>query len=412
MNYLHLSKLASRISICYSIVVFVLLLILTAPVAAAYVDQDNDERSRAFRLYKEAKYIEALPAFEKFAASHPEDKEVIETLGFLVVSQTAYLKDPVARKEARKRGREILLRAQKLGAESALLRSMLAAIPEDGGEDTNFSTRKEVDDAMREGEAAFASGNFSKAVESYQRALLFDPKVYEAALFTGDVYYKTGEQQKAGEWFARAVAIDPNRETAYRYWGDSLMHQGRLNDARHKFIEAFIAEPYNRLARAGFVNWGQKANVVLAHPKLEIPTSVTPQQNGQTTINLDPKTLKEGDKTGSGAAWMMYGIVRASWVTTEFAKQYPKEKTYRHSLKEEATAFRAALKVLNEKDAKEIDPSLRTAMKLDKEGLLEAYILLAMADSGIAQDFAEYRKSNLENLRRYVVQYVVAGGGQ
>jgi hypothetical protein len=100
-------------------------------------------------------------------------------------------------------------------------------------------------------------------------------------------------------------------------------------------------------------------------------------------------------------------------VSTEFAKQYPNEKTYRHSLKEETAAIRAALKVLDEqKGGANADQSLQILKKLEKDGLLEAFILLAMPDQGIAADFEGYRKSNAENLRRYVKQYVMTGGGQ
>jgi hypothetical protein len=84
-------------------------------------------------------------------------------------------------------------------------------------------------------------------------------------------------------------------------------------------------------------------------------------------------------------------------------------------LKEEADAMRAALKVLAEQkggDANKIDPSLEVIKKLDKEGLLEAYILLALPDEGIANDFPAYRKSNVEDLRRYVKLYVMTGGGK
>ena len=67
---------------------------------------------------------------------------------------------------------------------------------------------------------------------------------------------------------------------------------------------------------------------------------------------------------------MTYGMVRASWVSSEFAKQYPGEKAYRHTLKEEATAIRTALKVLSEQkdvDPLQIDPSLQVLSKLDKQ---------------------------------------------
>jgi tetratricopeptide (TPR) repeat protein len=389
--------------------ILVLLLLASFVTATA---QDNPDRQRAFQLYKDAKYVEALPLFEKLATAHPDDRDVLETYGMLVLTQTAYLKDAAARKQARARGRELLLKAQKLGADNLLLKAMLEEVPIDGGDDTAFSTKKEVDEAMREGEGAFASGNFPKAIEMYQRALLLDPKLYEAALFTGDVYFKTADQPKAGEWFARAVAINPDRETAYRYWGDSLMKQGKVTEAGEKFVEAFIAEPYNRLARAGLVNWGERVNVKLAHPRVKVPTDVK-SKDKNTTITFDANILNKDDKkNGAAAAWMAYGIIRASW-QSEFAKQYPNEKTYRHSLKEEAAALRGAIEaVQNQKvDPKNEDPSLQILRKLNKEGLLEAFILLALPDAGIANDFPAYRKTNIEDLRRYVKLYVMTGGG-
>jgi tetratricopeptide (TPR) repeat protein len=386
--------------------IFVLLLLVPAVTATA---QDDPDRSRAFQLYKDAKFTEALPLFEKLATAHPDDRQIAELHAILVATQAVYLKDPEARKQARLRGRELLLRAQKLGADSPLLHSLLESITPDG--DIGFSAKKEVDEAMREGESAFASGNFSKAIEMYQRALLLDPNLYEAALFIGDVYFKNADQPKAGEWFARAIQINPDRETAYRYWGDSLMKQGKVTEAGDKFVEAFIAEPYNRLARAGFVQWGERVNIQLAHPRVEFPASVAQKGENQTTITLDPKMF-EKEKDPSSAAWMIYSLTRATWPAGEFVKQYPNEKAYRHSLKEEAAAIRAALKSLDEKKAPSADQSLQILKKLEKDGLLEAFILLAMPDQGIAADFAGYRKSNVDNLRRYVKQYVLTGGGQ
>lgn len=385
-----------------------LLLALSVTVVA-----QDEERRRAFQLYKDAKYTEALPVFEKLAAANPNDRDVIEALGLMTASQTAYLKAPEARKQARVRAREFLLRAQSLGADSALIKWMLeSVVPEGGGDNSAFSTKKEVDDAMREGEEAFASGNLPKALEMYKRALLLDPKLYEAALFIGDVYFKSADHANAGEWYGRAIAMNPDRETAYRYWGDSLMKQGRFTDAGDKFVEAYLAEPYSRLSRAGFLNWGEKAHITLAHPEVDVPTNVTTKDKS-TTISLDANILTKNDKSGAGPAWLAYGIIRASW-QTEFAKQYPNEKAYRHSLKEEAAALRGALEALkNQKiDPKNIDPSLQVLQKLEKEGLLEPFILLALPDAGIAQDFADYRQANLEKLRRYVKDYVLTGGGR
>ena len=391
------------------LLIFVCLAITPSVIA----QKDDPDRKRAFELYDDAQWIEALPLFEKLAVRYPEDGKVLEALGMLLIGQTAYVKDAEARKVARKRGRELLVKAQSLGVDNALLKQTIEAIPPDGGIDTGFSLKKEVDEAMREGEAAFARNDMPKALEMYQRALLLDPKMYEAALFAGDVYYKTAEQKKASEWFARAAAINPYRETAYRYWGDSLMKQGRVTEAGDKFVEAYIAEPYSRLARAAFINWGNKIQIQLGHPEIDIPANVSAKGENQTTLNLDPNLFKKDASANSSAAWMMYGIARAAWPNGEFAKNYPEEKKYRHSLKEEAAAMRSAIKVLEEKKIKDqnsIDKSLLLIMKLDKEGLLESFILLAMPDEGIAQDFGPYRRTNVENLRRYVKDYVLTGG--
>lgn len=392
-----------------------LLFVVSFSSALGAQQQPDPERVRAFKLYEDAQYTEALPAFEKLVAKYPEDRDVIMTYGFLVLAQTAYQKDAAARKDARRRGRELLVKAQQLGANNQLLNSMLEAVPPDGGDDAKLSTKKEAEEAMREGEAAFAKKDFPKAIELYQRALLLDPQLYEAALFTGDCYYASADQRKAGEWFARATAINPDRETAYRYWGDALMKQGRVTEAGDKFVEAYLAEPYSRMSRSAFLDWGQRVNIMINHPHVEIPTNVSSQKEGEVTINLDPNALKKDDKSGAGPAWITYGLIRGTWRSTEFAKQYPNEKQYRHSLKEEAAALRTALKVFSEdktKKAPNADPSLTLLAKLDKEGLLESFILLALPDEGIAQDYPAYRRTNLEDLRRYVKQYVLTGGGQ
>jgi hypothetical protein len=392
-------------------IAFTLVFLLTCSLAQAWAAQEDPERTRAFQLYEDAKYAEALPVFEKLAEKYPEDRDLIKTYGFLVLGQNTYVKDPAARKEARRRGRELLARAQQLGANDALLKSMLEAVPPDGGDDAKFSTQKEAEDAMREGEAAFAKKEFPKALEMYQLALLFDPKLYEAALFTGDVYYATAELKKAGEWFARAAAIDPERETAFRYWGDALMKQGRLTEAGDKFIEAYLVEPYGRMTRVAFLDWGKRANINLNHPQIDIPANIAPGSDGNITINLG--ALNKDDKGGAGAAWITYSLIRASWQQKEFAKQYPNEKEYRHSLKEEAAALRNALKVYEEQkktQPKATDASLQLFGKLEREGFLESFILLALPDAGIVQDYVEYRRTNLDPLRRYVKQYVLTGG--
>lgn len=416
------SVAAPRRSLHTFMPVVALLLIIAGSqhlAVAQMIEDYADQRKLGFQLYKENNFTAALPVFERLAAANPKDREVVEYLGIMLIGSATGLKDQGERRVARARGRSFLVKAQEMGADDLLLKEMLAQIPEDGRTVDNFSIKKEVDDAMREGEAAFGANEFDKAVDAYGRALALDPKLYNAALFTGDVYYKSKKYDKAGEWFAKAIGIEPDRETAYRYWGDALMAQGRMSEARDKFVEAFLAAPYDRLSRAGLIQWANANQVSLAHPNIVIPSNVGQGTNGEINITLDSNSLK-GDDTGT-AAWMIYGIGRAGWqpgkdgMGKKFTKQFPNEKSYRHSLAEEMDGLGLVLISVKEqqKDGKikKLEPSLSALIKLQDAGLLESYILLARPDAGIAQDYEQYRKANMEKLRRYLKDVVIAGGG-
>lgn len=261
---------------------------------------------------------------------------------------------------------------------------------------------------MREGEQLFAAGQLDKAIAAYQRALQLDPHLYYAALFIGDSYFKQGQYDKAGEWFARAISIDPNRETAHRYWGDALVAQDKRDAARDHFVDAIVAEPYSQSPRMGLAQWGQRYGRNLQHPRLDIPANVQTGPDGRVTINLSPQALS--DAADGSSAWLAYGTTRALWSKEKFAQAYPNERAYRHSLAEEAEALKAVADLVRaqvqEKKIKQLNPSLANLLKLSDAGLLEAYILFARADRGIAQDYVAYRNANRDKLRRYWVEFV------
>lgn len=367
------------------------------------------EKQRALKLMEDGKATAALPIFERLSNSNPEDGQVMFYFGFAILSHAQTLTEPNARRQSRIRARAAMLKAREVGFKSPLLDSILETLPADGGEEQRFSANAKADTAMREGEAAFVQGNLDGALAAYQRAYELDPKLYEAALFAGDMYFKKGQAFKASEWYERAIVIAPDRETAYRYSASPLMEAGKLEEARARYIEAVIAEPFNRLTWAGLGRWAKAASVELAHPKIDVPTNVTPLKDDKLTVNIEPGAL--GKEDGS-AAWLGYSLARASWATEKFAREFPNEKQYRHSLREEADALRLVVDSVRiqtkDKKIKTLDPSLARLVKLSDEGLLEAYILFARVDEGIAQDYAEYRKTNRDKLRRYLVDYVTA----
>ena len=404
---------------------------ILATTSIRVIAQDADyesERNRAMQLLDESKMQQALPILEKLAAQKSDDRVVQFWLGFCILAKSNDLQDAAARKQERKRARGYLVHAKELGLNDALLDQMLAGIPPDGGEVAKFSNNPSAEAAMNEGEAAYTRGELEKALAAYARALQFDPKLYNAALFAGDMQFKRGHNStdaaeraaffdSAAEWFTKAIAINPDKETAYRYWGDALLEYGKDDEARAKFIEAIIADPYNRLVYSGISKWAERHQVQLGHPRIDIPSNVTSSKPGEINITIDDLTLKGKDDGSS--AWLLYGISRASWMNKKdgslsdnFAKAYPNEKAYRHSLAEESEALRLVANSLNDekKKPKQLTPSLENLTKLNKAGLLEAYILYAKPDAGIAQDYEAYRKANRDKLRRYWLEIVIGAG--
>jgi tetratricopeptide (TPR) repeat protein len=372
----------------------------------------DPERERAFRLFDESKFTEALPLLEKLAETYPNDAAVLEKYGFALITSTQTVKDQGRRRLLLARARTALLRSQRLGNNSNLLKSALETLAAPDGGRHSFSSNKKADEAMHEGESAYVQGQLDKAAEAYERALGLDPNLYEAALFAGDMYFKKKEWDRSGEWFGRAIKINPDRETAYRYWGDALMMgQNKREESRQKFADAVVAEPFNRRAWSGLFQWAEHYKVRLGHPRIEPPSSVSALENNKMTITIDPKSL---EKTDDGSpAWMFYGLTRASWATEKFAKEFPNEKQYRHSLREEAEALRSVAELVKSDvkagKVKRLDEMLGRLVKLHDEGLIEAYVLFARVDEGIARDYEAYRKSNREKLRQYLLEYVSSG---
>lgn len=397
-----------------------LAMLLAAPPHTWAQETNSEERARAFQLYDQNKFTEAIPLLEKVVKNNASDVVALEHLGWAMFVVAGSTTDHQERKKQRDRARTVLLRAKELGDDSELLRMGLDALSKPDPSDAAFSSVREADAAMREGEEAHTKGDLDKAIAGYERALRFDPKLYMAALFTGDMYFKKGTQatdpksknehfNKAGEWFTRAIAIDANIETAHRYWGDALMHQGKQQEAMMKFIDAVIADPGNRNGYMGLSQWGQRNQVSMAHPAIDIPVKVSLSGAKKIDVTLAPGLRDRVD--GSGA-WEHYGFVRAKWVVEDFAKAYPNEAVYRHTLREETEALRKTAEVASEllKSGKieSLSPSLAALVKLNEAGLLESYIFFARVDGGIARDYPDYRQANHDKLRRYWTEFVIA----
>ena len=402
---LRVARLAILLFCCSSV-------LYSAGTQAQTPDSDAELRVRILALTGQTKYTEALPLLEKYLAAKPDDAAMHFQLGFALIAQANITKDVAVEKQLRIRARNAFIKSKQLGVEHPLVDALIQSMSADGSTNSEFTKNVEANAFMIEAEGLFTQGKMDEALKNYQAALKLDPNLYHAALFSGDVYVKREDYAQAEVWYQRAITIDPTKETAYRYSATPLMKQGKTEAARDRYIEAFITEPYNQFSRVGILQWAQVTRTALAHPTIDIPTSVTFDDKGDAKINLDASVLLGGKDDGS-FAWISYGTTRSDWKKTEFAKKFPNEKVYRHSLAEEAEALRSVLAIAtSDKQAKNLSPSLQKLKKLNDAGLLEAYILLARPDAGISLDHPAYLKENRDKLRRYMIEYVLTGGGK
>lgn len=368
------------------------------------------DKTYAIDLERAGKYPEALPFLRKLHERAPNDPEITLYLADALLVDASGITEPEQQRQQRIQARNLFKLAIDQGSKADFAAQMVSYLPEDG-KFAKYSDDPEVHRLVSQGEAAFAKGNLDEAKDWYIRAVVLDPKNYDAALFAGDIYFRKKDPVSAGEWFSRAIKIDPDRETAYRYWGDALMSRGKYSEARDKYILAIIAEPYSQFVWNGAKNFLNGTHQQATWYKIKPQANVTSKDDKNTNITLNIGDLKKDDP--SGTAWMMYGISRAAYQTQSFKKDYPNEPKYRHTLKEEADALSLAVTAIDNKEGKKkkknaaLPPDLAALLRLKEAGLIEPYVLLNVPDDEIVKDYETYRKQHRELLVRYLSEIVL-----
>lgn len=368
--------------------------------AQAKSDADlTAEFRRAQALYDEHKMPEALPLFEELHAARPKNPMYEERLAMCLLGTMAGQTDQGERDKMFARAKELLLDAKKNGDDSPLLNTLLEKMEPQPGTPGPPESSPAMQD-FNAAEKLFGSGDMKGAAALYEKALDKDPKFYLAALYSGDALFKSGDCPAAGTYYAKAIAIDPNHETAYRYYGDCLMKMNDMSRARDMYVDALLCQPYQKTTRGALKTWADQNHVRLLGPIVKLPNGPTKNDKGSTQITLDAN-----GSTESNAFALSYSMSRALWQGEKFKKEFPKEKQYRHSLKEEADSIRLMLSVA--KNGDEPTDTIRTLQQLDNDGMLECWILMDDADAGIAQDYAAFylQPGHRELLHRYVVKY-------
>lgn len=368
-----------------------LVLLCSAICLTAQNASDQAQRQKASDLFTQGKRLEALPLLEELVKANPKDAAMLVALAASLVEHAATLSNQENAGQERLRARRLLDQAWELGDTSALamnLSQLLQQLPATGA--IKFSENPQVDQIMREGEAAFSRRQYDEALRHYERALELEPANYSAALFIGNTYDRQNQFSKGAEWYERAIQLAPDVETAYRYYADILAKQGDMARARTMLIHAAVAEPYNRIVWRELRAWAALNKTQITQVFIGVPA----ERKGEIS-----------------AIWRPYWEVKARWQTgAEFHKHFPDENQYRRSLPEEVEALTAAANGILSGDregALRYDPSLDLLLKLHEAGLTAPYVLFSLGDSGIARDYDGFRAKNREKLEDYLDKFVV-----
>jgi tetratricopeptide (TPR) repeat protein len=390
------------------------LIITAAGFAQTPAPADPDlakDKAYAIGLERSGKYEEALPWLQKLHERAPKDPEITQALADVTLVLSSAVTDLEQQRQQRVLARQLFQQAIDQGVKEPFAAQMVSYLPADGNV-SKFSDNPEVHRLVAQGEAAFAKGNLDEAKDWYVRAVVLDPKNYDAALFAGDMYYRKKDPVAAGEWYARAIQIDPDQEPAYRYWGDALMARGKFSEAREKYIQAVIANPYSEFVWNGVNNFLKGTNQKATWYKIKPQANVTTKENNNINITLNVGDGKKDDP--GGVVWMMYGISRAAYQGEKFKKEFPNEPKYRHTLKEESEALSLAADGLNVKDDKKkkkheqpLPDDLAALARLKSTGFIEPYVLFNAADNDIVKDYIPYRKVHRDLLVRYLSEIVI-----
>src|SRR5580658_1592873 len=381
---------------------------VSAPSAESGVS-DQQEREKAVALFGQGKRLEALPLLEELVQKNPRDGELLADLGASLIEHAATLADQDAAAKERFRAKDLVEKAWASGNASPLVENLRQLLRDLGAKGAiTFSDNPAVDRVMNAGEAAFAQRDFDAALTAYAKALELEPTNYSATLFTANTYDRKRDLARAGEWYERAMRLDPDIETAFRYDADMLARQGDMARARSMLIHAAVAEPYNKIVWREIRAWALINHTAFKLVYLPIP----PAAKDGSIQTADPASRQPPQVL---SAWRAYHSVIADWREgSKFAKQFPRDAEYRHSLAEESEALTAAARVLqtlkqDDKSAELVtgDTVAGLLLKLYEADLIDPYVLFSLGDDGIARDYTAYRAANRSKLEAYMDRFVM-----
>jgi tetratricopeptide (TPR) repeat protein len=368
---------------------------------ASPADPDVQE---AMRLYKEHKLGEAAEWWQKVVARYPGDMAAHEALGSSLLIRAAEQSDQKNKIPDRVQAHAELIRAQELGDNSDLCKALLSAVPEDGSE-VRYPNQKEVNAALARGDGALERLDWDGAVKEYSFAVELSPDNYFTPVGIGLKYARSKQWTEAGKWYALSLRINPDGGAAYGNWVEALVEAGEMKEAREKLVQGLL------ISDGSYINlplnmWLNANHLSLKKINIKVPDEYPIGKTG-TMIVVDPVWLGKNDGRD---AWLMYPRTRRLWKNEKYYNEFH-ITSYRHSLAEEVDALSQVVAAFNESlakgNAKEPDPALMLLSRFQREGLLEAFVLLVQHDKEVSAELYRYQTQHRDKLMEFADKYII-----
>jgi tetratricopeptide (TPR) repeat protein len=94
-----------------------------------------------------------------------------------------------------------------------------------------------------------ALGDFSSAINEYDRYSTLFPDDTSALLDLGELYIRLEEYQQADQLLKKALAMSPNDSRGHFLYGRTLLLEGRESDARRELDKAAKLDPNGRIGQ-------------------------------------------------------------------------------------------------------------------------------------------------------------------
>lgn len=354
-------------------------------------------------LLSRNKLTEALAKYREAAKADPSASSPVACIAnvfFYASDRTA----PADAKTYREEARSAALAALRIDRDDPMAQEILRHL-NDGAASPLHVPNQEATALFNAGEDLYARREYDAALLKYEAAARADPAFSSPWVMAGDCFFVRQQWQEAEARFRKGTEIEALNSQAWRFLSDALAQQGKLDAAEAALFSAIAAHP------GQLPSWSKL--VQLQHPSLPVTAlslqrkagAVTDPSSGKTTINLSPG---EGKSAGKPELDRLFWI---SFAMTEALAQRERDADKRplSTYEVEIKAWRGGMKVAEELMAKGDqdwqDPALRSMARINREGQLEAAVLLLLYKESYRSSLEDWKRRNPSGVRDFIARF-------